>query len=75
MPLTYDRKAAIARDVILGLDPPKGEKGEAAEYRAAIKKDKAAADKAGLMLDLPFEWDENEPRSKAVKSATPIQHD
>jgi hypothetical protein len=58
--LNYDQKARIARDVILGVPPPAAEDQEAAAWRQQVAVDKAAADKAGLMLDLPFEWEHHD---------------
>lgn len=57
--LNYDARARIARDVILGLPAPPDEPDEAKAFRAAVAKDKAAADQAGVMLDLPFDWENN----------------
>ncbi len=57
----YDEMTRIARNVILGIRPEQQESPEAAAFRQQIEKDKAAADQAGVMLDLPFDWEDNTP--------------
>lgn len=59
--MTYDQRVRILRDVILGVEPPADESNEAKQVRAAFVADKAKADKAGYMLEIPFDWDNNQP--------------
>lgn len=61
MSITYDKRVRILRDVILGVAPPKNESDEEAKQRAAFEADKAKADAAGYALEIPLDWDDNEP--------------
>lgn len=59
--MDYDQMVRIARNVILGLPAEGEESPEATAWRQQIERDNAAAKQAGVMLDLPFDWQDNTP--------------
>jgi hypothetical protein len=67
--LNHDARARIVRDVVLEIPPPADESPEAAAFRQEVERDKAAADKAGHMLDLPFDWDQPLPYQAPAQAA------
>lgn len=54
--LTSEEKRRILRNVILEVSPPPDESPAAREWREGLEKEKAKADAAGVMLDIPFDW-------------------
>lgn len=58
MPLNFDERSRILRNVILGVPPAADEDPEAKAWREQCEQDKAAADKAGIALDHPFDSEE-----------------
>ncbi|MCI0360267.1 MAG: hypothetical protein L0211_17460 [Planctomycetaceae bacterium] len=51
--LTMEQRNRILRDVVLGVPPPADETPKAREWRIKMEREKAEADKAGLMLEIP----------------------
>jgi hypothetical protein len=55
--LSYNEKARIARDAVLGVELSSSASDAEKAWRAELDHDVKAARDAGFMVDLPFDWD------------------